>query len=137
MDVSILQNNLLAPVLKIGDPRTDDRIGFVGGIRGLEELERKVDSGKFAVAFSMYPTLMQEVMSVADAGQIMPPKSTWFEPKLRDGMVVHRALRPCLWKYWKKFRRNCWILTIPGCPSWRSAIAALLLKKCWKKPNRI
>ncbi len=89
LDVSILQNNLLAPVLKIGDPRTDDRIGFVGGIRGLEELERKVDSGKFAVAFSMYPTLMQEVMSVADAGQIMPPKSTWFEPKLRDGMVVH------------------------------------------------
>ena len=89
LDVSILQNNLLAPVLKIGDPRTDDRIGFVGGIRGLEELERKVDSGKFAVAFSMYPTLMQEVMTVADAGQIMPPKSTWFEPKLRDGMVVH------------------------------------------------
>ena len=89
LDVSSLQNNLLAPVLKIGDPRTDDRIGFVGGIRGLEELERKVDSGKFAVAFSMYPTLMQEVMTVADAGQIMPPKSTWFEPKLRDGMVVH------------------------------------------------
>ncbi len=89
LDVSILQNNLLAPILKIGDPRTDDRIGFVGGIRGLEELERKVDSGKFAVAFSMYPTLMQEVMTVADAGQIMPPKSTWFEPKLRDGMVVH------------------------------------------------
>ena len=89
LDVSILQDNLLAPILKIGDPRTDKRIGFVGGIRGLEELERKVDSGKFAVAFSMYPTLMQEVMTIADAGKIMPPKSTWFEPKLRDGMVVH------------------------------------------------
>ena len=89
LDVSILQDNLLAPILKIGDPRTDKRIGFVGGIRGLAELERKVDSGKFAVAFSMYPTLMQEVMAVADAGRIMPPKSTWFEPKLRDGMVVH------------------------------------------------
>lgn len=89
LDVSVLQNNLLAPVLKIGDPRTDKRIGFVGGIRGLEELERKVDSGTFAVAFSMYPTLIQEVMTVADAGKIMPPKSTWFEPKLRDGMVVH------------------------------------------------
>ena len=89
LDVSILQDNLLAPILKIGDPRTDKRIGFVGGIRGLAELERKVDSGKFAVAFSMYPTLMQEVMTVADAGKIMPPKSTWFEPKLRDGMVVH------------------------------------------------
>ena len=89
LDVSVLQDNLLTPVLKIGDPRTDKRIGFVGGIRGLEELERKVDSGKFAVAFSMYPTLMQEVMTVADMGKIMPPKSTWFEPKLRDGMVVH------------------------------------------------
>ena len=89
LDVSILQNNLLAPVLKIGDPRTDARINFVGGIRGLAELERKVDSGDYAVAFSMYPTLMQEVMDIADAGQIMPPKSTWFEPKLRDGMVVH------------------------------------------------
>ena len=89
LDVSILQNNLLAPVLKIGDPRTDARINFVGGIRGLAELERKVDSGEYAVAFSMYPTLMQEVMDIADAGQIMPPKSTWFEPKLRDGMVVH------------------------------------------------
>ena len=89
LDVSILQNNLLAPILKIGDPRTDSRIDFVGGIRGLAELERKVDSGKYAVAFSMYPTLIQEVMSVADAGKIMPPKSTWFEPKLRDGMAVH------------------------------------------------
>ena len=89
LDVSILQDNLLAPILKIGDPRRDKRMGFVGGIRGLAELERKVDSGKFAVAFSMYPTLMQEVMTIADAGKIMPPKSTWFEPKLRDGIVVH------------------------------------------------
>ena len=89
LDVSILQNNMLGPILKIGDPRTDKRIGFVGGIRGLAELERKVDSDKFAVAFSMYPTLMQEVMTIADAGKIMPPKSTWFEPKLRDGIVVH------------------------------------------------
>ena len=89
LDVSILQDNLLAPVLKIGDPRTDSRIDFVGGIRGLAELERKVDGGKYAVAFSMDPTLMQEVMDIADAGKIMPPKSTWFEPKLRDGMVVH------------------------------------------------
>ena len=89
LDVSILQDNLLAPILKIGDPRRDKRMGFVGGIRGLAELERKVDSGKFAVAFSMYPTLMQEVMTIADAGKIMPPKSTWFEPKLRDGLVVH------------------------------------------------
>ena len=89
LDVSILQNHLLAPVLQIGDPRTDSRINFVGGIRGLAELERRVDSGEYAVAFSMYPTLMREVMEIADAGQIMPPKSTWFEPKLRDGMVVH------------------------------------------------
>jgi len=89
LDVSILQNNLLAPVLQIGDPRTDKRINFVGGVRGLAELERKVDSGEYAVAFSLYPTLMQEVMDIADAGKIMPPKSTWFEPKLRDGMVVH------------------------------------------------
>lgn len=89
LDVSILQENLLAPVLKIGDPRTDDRIAFVGGIRGLKELEDRVNSGKWKVAFAMYPTSMQEVMDVADAGKIMPPKSTWFEPKLRDGMVVH------------------------------------------------
>ena len=89
LDVSILQNNLLGPVLQIGDPRTDSRINFVGGIRGLAGLERKVDGGEYAVAFSMYPTLMTEVMDIADAGQIMPPKSTWFEPKLRDGMVVH------------------------------------------------
>lgn len=89
LDVSILQDNLLEPVLGIGDPRTDKRISFAGGIRGLGELEKRVDSGAYAVAFGLYPTRMQEVMAVADAGLVMPPKSTWFEPKLRDGLVVH------------------------------------------------
>jgi uncharacterized protein (DUF1015 family) len=89
LDVSILQNNLLSPVLGIKDPRTDKRIHFVGGIRGMQELERLVDSGKFAVAFSMFATSIEELMAIADAGEIMPPKSTWFEPKLRDAMVVH------------------------------------------------
>lgn len=87
LDVSILQNNLLAPVLGIDDPRTDQRIDFVGGIRGMDELEKRVKEGA-AVAFSMYPTSLEQLMSVADAGQIMPPKSTWFEPKLRSGLVV-------------------------------------------------
>lgn len=89
LDVSILQNNLLNPVLGIEDPRTDQRIHFVGGIRGMAELERLVDSGKYALAFSLYPTSIEQLMAIADAGQIMPPKSTWFEPKLRDAMVVH------------------------------------------------
>ncbi len=89
LDVSILQDKVLAPLLGIGDPRTDERIAFVGGIRGLGELEQRVDSGEYAVAFVMYPTSMKELMQVADAGKIMPPKSTWFEPKLRDAMVVH------------------------------------------------
>lgn len=89
LDVAILQDNLLAPVLKIGEPRTDKRIDFVGGIRGTEELVKRVDSGEYAVAFVMYPTSMKEVMKIADAGKIMSPKSTWFEPKLRDGLVVH------------------------------------------------
>lgn len=89
LDVSILQDNLLDPVLGILDQRTDKRINFVGGIRGMEELERLVDSGKYAVAFALYPTSVQELMAIADSGQIMPPKSTWFEPKLRDAMVVH------------------------------------------------
>jgi uncharacterized protein (DUF1015 family) len=88
LDVSILQSNLLEPVLGIKDPRTDERIEFVGGIRGLEELERKVAQGA-AVAFSLYPTSIQELMDVADAGRVMPPKSTWFEPKLRSGLFVH------------------------------------------------
>jgi len=88
LDVSILQNNLLEPVLGIKDPRTDARIEFVGGIRGLGELERKVSRGA-AVAFSLYPTSIQELMGVADAGRVMPPKSTWFEPKLRSGLFIH------------------------------------------------
>ena len=89
LDVNILQNNLLGPVLGIADPRTDKRIGFVGGIRGMVELRRLVDSGRAVVAFSLYPTSIGELMAVADAGDIMPPKSTWFEPKLRDGIVIH------------------------------------------------
>ncbi len=88
LDVSILQNNLLTPVLGIEDQRTDKRIDFVGGIRGLQELERRVAEG-MKVAFSMYPTSIDEVMAIADAGKIMPPKSTWFEPKLRSGLFVH------------------------------------------------
>ncbi len=87
LDVSIMQENLLAPVLGIQDPRTDTRIDFVGGIRGMDELERRVDEG-FAVAFSLYPTSLTQLMSVADAGEVMPPKSTWFEPKLRSGLLV-------------------------------------------------
>jgi uncharacterized protein (DUF1015 family) len=88
LDVSILQDRLLGPVLGVGDPRTDPRIAFVGGGRGLGELERRVDSGEHAVAFALFPTSLDEVMAVADAGRVMPPKSTWFEPKLRSGMVV-------------------------------------------------
>ncbi len=89
LDVSLLQERVLAPLLKIGDPRTDERIDFVGGIRGTAELERLVDSGKFKVAFSMYPTTVAQLMAIADAGEIMPPKSTWFEPKLRSGLFIH------------------------------------------------
>jgi len=88
LDMSVLTEHLLQPVLGIGDPRTDRRIDFVGGIRGMEELERRVDSGRDAVAFALHPTSLDDVMSVADAGTVMPPKSTWFEPKLRSGMVV-------------------------------------------------
>ncbi len=89
LDVSILQDNLLSPVLGIRNPRTDQRIQFVGGIRGAEELERLVDSRQCRVAFSMYRTSIGELMELADAGKIMPPKSTWFEPKLRSGLFVH------------------------------------------------
>ena len=89
LDVSILQNNLLRPLLGVNEPRTDKRIQFIGGIRGLEELARLVDSGKAAAVFVLYPTSMKELMAIADAGEIMPPKSTWFEPKLRDAMVIH------------------------------------------------
>jgi len=87
LDVSVLADNLIAPFLAITDPRTDERIDFVGGIRGLEELERRVNSGEMAVAFSLYPTSIEDLMAVADDNQVMPPKSTWFEPKLADGMV--------------------------------------------------
>jgi uncharacterized protein (DUF1015 family) len=90
LDVSILQNEVLSPILGIGDPRTDKRIDFVGGIRGLSELESRVDSGEMSVAFSMYPTSMSELMAIADADKIMPPKSTWFEPKLRSGIFIHK-----------------------------------------------
>jgi uncharacterized protein (DUF1015 family) len=88
-DVSILQDNLLAPILGIADVRTDKRIDFVGGARGTGELERHVRSGAFAVAFSLYPVSVADLMAVSDAGAIMPPKSTWFEPKLRDGLLLH------------------------------------------------
>ena len=90
LDVSILQNNLLHPILGIGDPRTDKRIDFVGGIRGLKALEDRVNSGEMTVAFSMFPTTMEDLMNIADAGAIMPPKSTWFEPKLRSGIFIHK-----------------------------------------------
>jgi len=89
LDVSLLADNLLEPLLGISDPRTDPRIDFVGGIRGLGELEKRVDSGEMAVAFSMFPTSMEDLMAVADANEVMPPKSTWFEPKLADGLISH------------------------------------------------
>lgn len=89
LDVSLLQNNLIAPILGISDPRRDKRIDFVGGIRGLAELEKRVNSGGMALALSLYPTRMQDLMAVADANEVMPPKSTWFEPKLADGMASH------------------------------------------------
>lgn len=89
LDVTGLQDRLLAPLLGIDDPRTSKRIDFIGGIRGTDELVKLVDSGKAAVAFSMYPTTVEQLMAIADANQIMPPKSTWFEPKLRSGLFVH------------------------------------------------
>lgn len=89
LDVSILQNFLLNPVFGIDDPRTNTRIDFIGGIRGTKELEKLVDSGKAAVAFSLYPVGLDDLMNISDAGEIMPPKSTWFEPKLRDGLLTH------------------------------------------------
>ncbi len=89
LDVQILQTNLVGPILGIGDPRTDKRITFVGGGRGLDELEELVDHGGNAVAFSMFPTTMDDLLAISDAGEIMPPKSTWFEPKLKDGLFVH------------------------------------------------
>ena len=89
LDVSILQDRLLDPILGIKDVRTDKRIDFIGGIRGTQELELLVDEGKGAVAFSLHPTTIEELLRVSDAGEIMPPKSTWFEPKLRDGLLIH------------------------------------------------
>jgi uncharacterized protein (DUF1015 family) len=89
LPITILTRSIIEPLLGISDPRTDKRIDFIGGARGLEELERRVKSGEMAVAFSLYPTQMRDLMAVADAGGIMPPKSTWFEPKLADGMVSH------------------------------------------------
>ena len=85
----ILADNFIAPLLGITNPRTDKRIDFVGGIRGVKELIKLVDSGEFKAAFSLYPTSIEQLLNVADRGEVMPPKSTWFEPKLRDGMVVY------------------------------------------------
>jgi len=89
IDAAILQSNFIDPLLGIKDPKTDRRIKFIGGIRGTAELERLVDSGEFSIAFSLYPTTISQLLKVADAGQVMPPKSTWFEPKLRSGMAVY------------------------------------------------
>ena len=89
IDAAILSDNLIAPILGVANPRTDKRIDFVGGIRGTKELERLVDSGQFKIAFSLYPTSISQLLTVADAGEVMPPKSTWFEPKLRSGLVVN------------------------------------------------
>jgi uncharacterized protein (DUF1015 family) len=89
LPITVLTRNAIEPLLGIQDPRTDKRIDFVGGARGLQELEKRVKSGEMAVAFALYPTQMRDLMAVADAGGIMPPKSTWFEPKLADGMVNH------------------------------------------------
>jgi uncharacterized protein (DUF1015 family) len=89
LDVTVLQERVLDPLLGITDVRTDARIDFVGGIRGTAALEEMVDEGRAAVAFSMYPVTVDELMAIADANEIMPPKSTWFEPKLRDGLLSH------------------------------------------------
>jgi uncharacterized protein (DUF1015 family) len=89
LDVSYLSEEILEPLFDIMDQRKDERIDFVGGIRGLGELERRVNSGEMAIAFALYPVSMSELLEVADAGKIMPPKSTWFEPKLRSGLFVH------------------------------------------------
>ena len=89
LDVTILSNNVLDNILGIKDLRTDKRIDFVGGIRGLGELKRRVDNGEMKVAFAMYPVSMKQIIDIADTGNIMPPKTTWFEPKLRSGLVIH------------------------------------------------
>ncbi len=89
LDVTILTNEVLTPLFNIKDLRTDNRIDFVGGIRGLGELKKRVDSGEMAVAFALFPVSMDQLINIADSGKIMPPKTTWFEPKLRSGLVVH------------------------------------------------
>ena len=89
LDVTILSNNILNKLLDIKDQRTDKRIDFVGGIRGLGELEKRVNSGEMKVAFSLYPVTIEQLFNIADSGNVMPPKSTWFEPKLRDGLLTH------------------------------------------------
>ena len=89
LDVSLLQKHVLGPIFGIDDPRTSKRINFIGGIRGTAELEKVVNTKEYACAFSMFPTSMEDLMSIADQGGIMPPKSTWFEPKLRDAMFCH------------------------------------------------
>jgi uncharacterized protein (DUF1015 family) len=89
LDVTILSNNVLDKILGIKDQRTDKRIDFVGGIRGLQELENRVNSGEMAVAFSLHPVSIEQLFNIADSGNVMPPKSTWFEPKLRDGLLTH------------------------------------------------
>src|SRR5690606_33344964 len=89
LDVTILSEQILKPLLDITDLRTSKRIDFVGGIRGLGELKRRVDSGEMKVAFALYPVSMQQLINIADTGNIMPPKTTWFEPKLRSGLVIH------------------------------------------------
>ena len=94
LDVSILQQQVLAPILGIEDPRESDNIDFIGGIKGTKELERWVDSGEAAVAFSLYPTSMAQLFAVADAGMLFPPKSTWFEPKKRSGLLVNTFDEP-------------------------------------------
>ncbi|MDX1642240.1 MAG: DUF1015 domain-containing protein, partial [Balneolaceae bacterium] len=89
LDAAILQDQILNPFFDIENPRTDNKINFVGGIRGTAELEKVVDSGKYDLAFSMYPTSIQELVNVSDQGELMPPKSTWFEPKLKSGLIIH------------------------------------------------
>jgi uncharacterized protein (DUF1015 family) len=89
IDAAILSNNFIAPIMGIENPKTDERIDFIGGIRGTKELVRLVDTGDYELAFSLYPTSIKQLLAVADAGEVMPPKSTWFEPKLRSGMVVN------------------------------------------------
>ena len=89
LDASWLQAKVLAPILGVDDPRTSKKIDFIGGIRGTKELIRLVDSGEYAIAFSLHAVTLDQLMAIADAGEIMPPKSTWFEPKLRDGLVSH------------------------------------------------